>query len=215
MNDSRIPSVWVRRRRRSGAGQAILESAMVIILASMLAFGLIQVAQLMVAKSVMTYAAGAGARARAVGFNEFMTYKVVRAAAIPTAGALEHPVVLRGGGSFWGSRPVGRLWDTALRVGTPTSPQLAVEQPLIPLYLESDQYGRLNAILRYERWTDLQFFESGTASDQIELRTQQEIPLVFPFSRAVTLEDSVLIRSGDEASNHTVSRTRHSALYLE
>jgi hypothetical protein len=213
----RLAAEGIARRRRRCAGQAILESALVIVLVSMAAFGLIQLVQLYVARSVLTYSAAAGARARSVGFNRFMVQKVVRTAAIPTAGALEHPVIPRdpAGAAFWGSRSVGTLWNAALRGGGGVSPQAAIEQALIPHYLEADQPGRLNAILRYERWPDLQFHESQPGGQMIGVRVQQDVPLVFPFHRAFTTDDSIRIQSGDARQSHFITRGDHSALYLE
>lgn len=207
---------WGARRRKSCSGQSVLEAALVIVIACLLAFGMLQVAQLMIAKSVMTYAAAAGARARTVGFNDFMTYKVVRVAAIPTAGALEYPVVMRSGHpGFWGTRSVGTVWNTALRGRGAVSPQLGTELPLIPLYLEAGEYGRLQRILRYERWPDLRHEESGSGSRMVHLRVEQQIPLVFPFHRAFILDDSVRVQSGEASRNHQISRGRHAELYLE
>lgn len=208
---------WVARRCVCCGGQSILESTLVIVLISLVAFGVIQMAQLYVARSVLTYTAAAGARARSVGFNSFMVYKVVRVAAIPTAGALEYPIVPRdaAGAAFWGTRSAGTTWNTALRAGSPVSPQTAVEQALIPHYLEAEQTGQLNAILRYERWPDLKFHESLPSGRMVGVRVEQEIPLVFPFHRAFTIDDSVQIQSGDAKRSHFIRRGDHASLYLE
>jgi hypothetical protein len=205
------------RKDRSRSGQAILESALVIVLISLLAFGVIQLAQLYVARSVLTASAAAGARARSVGFNRFMVLKVARAAAIPTAGALEHPVVPRDPAlaALWGTRSPGTLWNVALHGGGGVSPQAAVEIALIPHYLEADHAGRLNAILRYERWPDLQVQESLPSGRLVGVRVEQEVPLVFPFHRAFTADDSVRIRSGDPDQSHFITRGDHAEFYLE
>lgn len=205
------------RRDRARSGQAILESALVIVLISFVAFGVLQLAQLYVARSVLTASAAAGARARSVGFNQFMVQKVARAAAIPTAGAMEYPVVPRDPAlaSFWGSRSAGTLWSAALHGGGGVSPQAAVEIALIPHYLEAEHAGRLNAILRYERWPDLRIQQSLPSGGMVGVRTEQEVPLVFPFHRAFTTDDSVRIRSGDPDQSHYLTRGDHAEFYLE
>jgi len=180
------PLPWVERRRVRCAGQSVLESGLVIVIAALLGFGLLQVAQLMIAKGVLTYAAAAGARARTVGFNDFMVEKVIQVAAIPTAGAREYPIEMN-----------GSLDDQ------------------IGFYLAAESSGRLSAILQYERWPDLRFQESGTGSAMVHVRAEQNIPLVFPFHRAFYWDDSVLIQSGEADRNHLISRGRHADLYLE
>ena len=54
------------------SGQSIIESSITVALISILFFGLVQMALLFTAKEVVTYAANKGARARTVGFNNFM-----------------------------------------------------------------------------------------------------------------------------------------------
>ncbi len=52
-------------------------------LLSFILFGIFQISQIYAAKEIMMNAAVSGARARTVGLNEFMVYKVVRAASTP------------------------------------------------------------------------------------------------------------------------------------
>jgi len=206
----------MKDRRTARSGQAILEACFVIIVVALLFFALLQVSQLFTAKAVLTYAASAGARAKSVGFNDFMVSKVVRVAAIPTAGELVNPTVARGGGaSFWGRARPGHAWNAALHAGTPYSPQYAIERSRIPLYLGTRWWSETDAVLEYARWPDLRWNESYAGDFLVRIRTGQKIPLVFPFARAFYAGDSVDIQSGDPDDRHYVTREAHARLYLE
>lgn len=207
----------MKRPRRARSGQAMIESCIVIIVAALLFFGLLQLAQLFTAQAVITYAASAGARAKAVGFNDFMVSKVVRVAAIPTAGELLSPTISRGDGAatFWGRARPGPAWEMALRSGTPYSPQYAVEQSRIPLYLGTRRWAETYPVLDYARWPDLHWRESWAGDFLVRVRTSQDIPLVFPFARAFYAGNSVNIQSGDPEERHYITREAHARLYLE
>ena len=64
-------------------GQALIESCLAIIVLCLVFAGLFQISQLFAAKEILDYSASRGARAKAVGFNEWMVRKVARVAAIP------------------------------------------------------------------------------------------------------------------------------------
>jgi len=82
---------------RHAEGQALIESCIVIGLICLLLMGLFQLVQLFMAQEIMDYAAGRGARAKAVGFNDFMVAKTVCIGAIANAGALTFPERSSGG----------------------------------------------------------------------------------------------------------------------
>ncbi len=204
-------------RKSTRSGQAILESLLVIALICLIFFGLLQVAQLYAAQAVLTYSAAAGARARAVGFNRFMTHKVVRVAAIPVAGALLNPRVMRGGGgaTFWGSASPDAAWRVAFRSGEPYSPQYEIERSRIPLFLGTRWWSEMDPVLEYERWPDLHWNDTMAGDFLIRVRTRQDVPLVFPFARAFYAGDRVTMRSGEAEENHYITREAHARLYLE
>ena len=191
------------------AGQALIEACLVVALTALVLFGVLQVVLLYAAAEVVTRSAASGARAGAVGLNDFMVAKCVRVAAIPNAGALLTPEA--------GASPVGGLWRTA-RPGTlweyavasaPSSPRLEAELSRIPLYLGADWAGQLPAILDYADW-DTVGGPGLSAPDPISLRseTRQDYPLRFPFHRVFYLGDSVPLRG-------EVTLEDHAALYLE
>lgn len=204
-------------RRSTRAGQSLIESCFAMIVISLIFFGLLQLSQLIAGKAVLTYAAAAGARAKAVGFNHFMVHKVVRVAAIPTAGALLNPAVRRGGGdaNFWRDATPDEAYRAALYAGTPYSPQYAVERSRIPLYLGTRWWNEMDAVLEYERWPDLHWNDSYAGDFLVRVRAGQNVPLVFPFAPAFYAADRVYLRSGDPNERHYVTRDAHAGLYLE
>jgi hypothetical protein len=205
------------RAQRGRAGQSLIEASLVLALACLIFFGLFQISQLFAAKHVLTYAAAAGARAEAVGFNGFMVYKVIRAAAIPNAGRMTEPVPIQGtgGSSIWGTQRPGLLWTAALRGGTPRSSQLEIERSRIPLYLGTTRYGEQYTVLNYERWDEISDSWGLSVGDVVFTRVRQNHSLVFPFRRAFYANDHVVLQSAERESGYTVSRGAHSDLYLE
>jgi len=135
-------------------GQALIESCIVIGLICLLLMGLFQLAQLFMAQEILDYAAGRGARAKAVGFNDFMVSKTVRIGAIPNAGRMTFPE--RTGGGPW------TQWTCQ-------------ESPRIPFYL---LYGQLDSPLNYTLW-DTIFWSCQETDNQLSFRVNQAVPLTF------------------------------------
>jgi hypothetical protein len=189
------------------SGQATLESCLVIALLAFVLFGILQVARLAVARETLDYAAVAAARARTVGFNDFMIHKVVRVANIPNAGRMETPNLVRDTGGGWGDLTPGEAWDVALRA-TPGSPQYELERSRIPLYLAAENGGQLPAILEYENWDDLRHSVGVPADQMIEASTRQELPITLPFHRAYYADDEITLEGAATLEDHA-------SLYLE
>lgn len=203
--------------RRGCRGQSIVEALIVVVIGCLICFGAFQVSQLYAGRAVLSYTAAAGARARSVGFNDFMVYKVVRAAAIPNAGRMVEPSVQRGGGlAALVSDPtpgrVGRLWQLAL-VSDPTSPQAAIERSRIPLYLGATRWGELPAILDYENWDDIHYIEGPGSDTLLMAGARQRYELVWPLVRAFYAGNRVTLRSGLE--QEFLVRDKHYPLYLQ
>ena len=194
---------------RGRRGQAMIESCLVVAIVALCLFGLLQLSKLFTAREVLDYAASCGARARAVGFNDFMVYKVVRVASIPNAGRMTSPGYDRGAGlagAVAGLTP-GELWDLALG-STPVSPQLEVERSRVPLYLAADRYGELAPILDYEDWDTLNPGVSELSPTLVRQTLRQDVPMRLPFHRAFYAADS--LREEGEADMDS-----HAGLYLE
>ena len=204
--------------RTACAGQSLIESCFVVAVICLIFFGLFQISQLFAAKAILTYAAAAGARARTVGFNDFMVYKVVRAAAIPNAGKMTTPAydpAGSAGGDWWGTATPGEAWVRASAPGVPASAQYEIERSRIPDYLGTTRWSELEGILDYERWDDIHYGEALATEDFVELSTSQRYPLVFPFARAYYAADTVRLASGDPHHNENIQRERHAPLYLD
>ncbi|MBU0679438.1 MAG: pilus assembly protein [Verrucomicrobia bacterium] len=185
------------------SGQALIESTLIVALLCLIFFGAFQLSQLFVAREVMDHAATAVARARSVGFNDFMVYKVGRVAAIPNAGRMTYPEVETSSG---GLLPVataipGDLWDTAM-AANPVSPQYAIESALIPLYLGAEWGGQLPAILDYNEWDSVDMYVNEIDEALARGRTTQDYPLRFPFHRAFYAGDEVRIEGDSRLANH-------------
>jgi len=138
-------------------GQALIESCIVIGLICLLLMGLFQLAQLFLAQEILDYAAGRGARAKAVGFNDFMVSKTVRIGAIANAGALMVPE--RTGGGPWAQ------WTSH-------------ESPRIPHYLQSDEW-ELDSILNYAQWESIWWSCPASDADILHFEVNQAVPLMF------------------------------------
>jgi Flp pilus assembly protein TadG len=172
--------------RHSCRGQALIESCLVVALICLILAGLFQLLQLYAAKEILSYACARGARARTVGFNDFMARKSVMAAAIPNAGNMIFP-------------------ETA---GGPAA-QMAMEHARIPIYL-SAEWSRLNGILQYEDWETINYNYTEDSSHLLRFAVSQDFPLrFFPvFFRAFHGADSVPL-------NTELYLDNHAALYLE
>jgi hypothetical protein len=198
-------------------GSTLIEACLVVMLLSLILFGGVQISRLFAAKEIIDYSAMAGARAKAVGLNNFMVYKVARIASIPNAGRLSNPQVDSAAGQAqnWTAARPGYLWDTAVASDAPYSPQYGVEISRIPFYLGADNYGQLGAILNYEDWNTVNIGQDlSEAGEQVLVNVSQRVPLDFPFRRAFYDGDDVNLRAGSRF-NRGVRMANHAELYLE
>jgi len=201
MRSSALPA---RRRRPSRSGQALVETCLVTALLCLFLFGLFEVARLFAAREVLAHSAQAGARARAVGFNDFMIRKVVDVASIPNAGPMRQPGPPRSGllEALWRNETPGALWDLAVR-SEPASPQLDVEQSRIPLYLAARHAGDLGAVLDYDRWDTVRIVSNADSADGMNrVAVRQDVPLVSGLHRLFYAEDEVRMRIEAAMDNH-------------
>lgn len=163
-------------------GQALIESCFVIGLICLLLMGLFQLAHLFIAQEILDYAAGRGARAKTVGFNDFMVTKTVRIGSIANAGALTFPA--RPGGGPWAQ------WSSC-------------ESPRIPEYLMSDSW-QLDAILNYELWDSILWSCPAPTAPVLHFEVHQTMPLTI-FSnvfRAFFAGSAVPMRGVAEIESH-------------
>jgi hypothetical protein len=196
---------------RSKSGQALLETFGIILLLCLFLFGAVQYVMLLTANEVIQYSADASVRARAVGMNEFMVYKVSRVATIPNAGRMTNPGGYFAGGG-WRSNSVEQMWEWDPQPGErlgelwrpPHSSQTwFVERPRIPMFLESRSLGEMFGTLNYERWEDISRpMYTATSLESIEVTLQQDYPLNMPFANAFIRGGSATIERSSRLADH-------------
>ncbi len=181
-----------------------------MILLCLILFGVVQYVLMLTAKEVVQYGADASIRARTVGFNRFMVWKVSRVATIPNAGRMQSPANYSAGDwAAWQQNNAGTAFRTAVS-SSPRSRQFAeVEQFTIPLYLGGQNHATLPGVLDYADWDTVNGpAYLGTAGETIGARVSQDYPLRMPFLRAFS--DNNEIRLHGEAW-----LADHAELYLE
>jgi len=156
--------------------------------------GLFQLSQLFAAKEILQYSASRGARARTVGFNNFMVWKTARLGSIANAGLMTSPGFVHDSSS-WGIATPAQLWNSWFRAmrETPASEQFAVENSRMPLYLGAQWAGELDPILDYKDWDTLNIdspVENDFAS-MLTMKVSQKFPLRLPLHGAFYADDSV------------------------
>ncbi len=169
------------RANRHCEGQALIESCLIVAAICLILMGLFQVSQLFAAREIMAYAAARGARARAVGFNDFMARKTARVASIPNAGHMTVPA-RTGGGPLM---------------------QREIERARIPLYLLAEHQAWANAVLNYEEWDAVALSCSETPTT-LNMTIRQNIPIrFFPrLFRAFFAGDAVNMSQSVALENH-------------
>jgi hypothetical protein len=169
------------------SGQAMVETLIIMLVTLLLLFGLLQVSHAFAGREILRHSAARAARARTVGFNYWMCEKVMRVAAIPTAGKMIEPQVQ---GHFdsalanaVANKKGGGLWDWSLG-SIPISERGQLEAARIPDYLGSENNERAEYILDYEGWDNIHAsgLGGGTASPTADENTltvtvRQKYPL--------------------------------------
>lgn len=108
-------------------GQAMIETVLAVLFITFVFLTVYQVSHRLSARILMDHAAARAARAKAVGFNDFMCRKTARVAMIPVAGR--------------------RLW--------PVEADDIDEVARIPIYLSTDHEAMARGVLEYEHWGDM------------------------------------------------------------
>ena len=172
--------------RAAKRGQAMIESLLVMLLASLVFFAVFQYAHLFACKTILSHAATRAARARSVGFNEWMVRKSALVAAIPASGRRLSPAYSDMNGAYVAAiarRDPGTAFNFALRASFRSQGQ-AMEVGRIPEFMESINSPTAETILDYEYWdrTDVDIRESpafdGSAPGTLTVRVRQRHPLL-------------------------------------
>ena len=185
--------------RRSG--QALLETLLVLLVLCLMLFGFLQAALAIGGRDILHHAASRAARARAVGFNEWMAEKAARVAAIPVS---------------------GRLLSDGIGYDAAEDGDLAAfERARIPEYLASENHARAAYVLDYSEWErgSFRFSEHGpmlAGEGALSYGVRQDAPLDMPFAPMIfpwaDLDEEGVPRVPVEAFG---AAGDHSGLYLE
>lgn len=192
------------------SGQALLESFGIMMLLCLILFGMVQLVLMFTAREINQYAADASVRARTVGFNRFMVFKVNRVASIPNAGNMRTPRRIPfGNATQWDEYSAGQSFFAAVG-SSPSSRQFReIEQWTIPLYLGADHHGQLPGILDYEDWSDISGpIYTGVPGYTVGVQVHHNYRLRMPFWRAFSSRDHIRLRAEARLADHAY-------LYLE
>ena len=203
----------------------MIESIFVIVLICLCFFGVYQYASLYSTKAVLYHAAACAARARTVGFNEWMARKSALAASIPVSGPRLTPAGVGGLDARLASSLVdrgGNLWNTALRAST-RSPATAIETARLPEVMEGVNEPTARGVLDYAYWdaTHVDLDEpialDGDSPGIVTAVVRQRHPLLVRLDALA--EGELDLPNEDDADHFSVrgvfSIESHYPLYLE
>lgn len=182
------------------SGQAFLETLVVLLVLCLALFGFLQIALSAGEREVLHHAAARAARAKAVGFNDWMAAKAARVAAIPVSGRLLE----------------GAEWDGE----GGTAGRTAFELSRIPSYLASENHARAEWILDYEEWKNGALRTHAGASllgdGMLRYRVDHRAPLLMPFSRYLVPSAETDAEGVPRVSQSAaVAAGEHAGLYLK
>lgn len=123
----------------------MVETVLAVLAITFLFLVLFNLSHLLTGKILVEHAAMRVARARAVGFNDFMCLKTARVAVIPVSGK--------------------RLWPIDESFST------ANELARVRTYLESPDAARANGLLDYENWRKMSVDAGDGGQSVVTLRT--------------------------------------------
>lgn len=154
-------------------GQAMVETMLAVVFVTVILFGLLQLSHLLTTKILLDHAAARAARAKSVGFNDFMCLKSARVAMIPVAGKMVWPEE----GTF---NEVSR----------------------VPIYLSTDNEALARGVLEYERWEAMKVDVSsgGGVGATVDASIQLDVPRFFSYGDGN--EDPIRMEGAAEIESH-------------
>lgn len=154
-------------------GQAMLETALAVLFITILFLGVFQIAHMVTTKILLDHAAARAARAKAVGFNEWMCLKSARVAMIPVAGR--------------------RLWpvDGEYR-----------EASLVPIYMTTEHESMARGILEYERWGSMDVDVDSGLGLNAAVKSSVSLDIPRFYSQGDEESDTIEIRGESEIESH-------------
>ncbi|MBL7077044.1 MAG: pilus assembly protein [Kiritimatiellae bacterium] len=191
----------------SRQGASLIEACLALAIICLVFLGMFQVSRVLAARDTLNHAAARAARARTVGFNRWMVFKVAQVAAIPNAGRMLEPVYDNDAPDLQAAiateRP-GTAWDRVLSGDLwPMFTQARLEIARIPEYLAAGNYARARYILDYEDWDSVQIIDDGSSSDTLlDIRVGQDYPLKVPVSGSFYADGEVSLVGESAIENH-------------
>ncbi len=151
----------------------MLETALAVLFITVTFLVVFQIAHLVTAKILLDHAAARAARAKAVGFNDWMCLKSARVAMIPVAGR--------------------RVWPEEGEYD---------ETSLVPIYMTADHEAMARGILEYERWNsmDVDIDSRGGIGADVATRVSLEVPRFY--SRGDETSDTFGIAGESRIESH-------------
>ncbi|MBQ7667490.1 MAG: hypothetical protein IJS46_05790 [Kiritimatiellae bacterium] len=152
-------AVSVRRR-----GQAYFETLLAVLVLLAALFGALQTVFLYGEHVVLHHAAARAARAKTVGFNDWMAQKAAHVAAIPFSGRI--------------------LGEKVGAAGDGAGASALFESARIPEYLAAENRARAEYVLDYEEWEGgrFSFFEQGGDDGRtVCFAAVHDAPVFLPF----------------------------------
>jgi len=127
--------------RRLRSGQAMVETVLAVLIVTSVFLCLFKLSHALTGKILLEHAAMRVARARAVGYNDFMCLKAARIATIPVAGKRETPQ------------------------------EIISEPMTVNKYLQTLNAAYARGLLHYERWDDLSVQPGRGSDSVVALKT--------------------------------------------
>ena len=192
-------------------GQSIIESCLAIFIICLIFVGIFQVAQIHAAREILHHSAARAARAKTVGFNQWMVRKVARVAAIPNAGRMTCPFSSFSDPQIQAAASnsvPGQLWmDVLSGALVPPDTQVNIEIARIPEYLWCPTPAQALNTLDYTNWNSVAIQDLTASGPQIvspiaHLRASQDFQLTVPAHRAFYASDQIRLEGECYLDNH-------------
>lgn len=152
-------------------GQAMLETALAVLFITIIFLMVFQAAHTVTAKILLDHAAARAARAKSVGFNDWMCLKSARVAMIPVAGERTWP---EGGGAM-------------------------AEASFVPAYMQTENVAMADGILEYDGWREMDVSVRSGVGSEIDARVSLDMPRFYSRgdgdSDAINVEGEARIES--------------------
>ncbi len=195
------------KRPTGRRGASLIEACLAMALICLIFLGLFQVSRVVAARDILNHAAARAARARTVGFDDWMVEKVVRVATIPNAGLMLAPAYTNEAPALQASLAndsAGVLWDKVLGGNLwPLFIQVGLEIARVPVYLGTQNEWQAQNILDYAEWDSIDVdMDGGPLAPLLTVHVSQLYPMQVPGSSSFYADGQVPLQGTAEIENH-------------